>query len=230
MLAVGEYVSRFSFDGYRDTFRFDVYSGLDESLKLLHSKVQEGTEVEAEAAAEIHKDKVMIYFYQHAEQAKAASDAGAVPFISQSTCFSCLVEPPEHALPCGHILCSSCIRAYGRPTAKNVVEINYCPIESLTRPRQHIWRIFLKPADAGIRILTLDGYVHISILVSRMIDSLTYYHRGGIRGIVELEILRQIEQALGGRLAIQSFFDLIVGTRYKAFQSSKRAHVHAKYS
>ena len=34
-----------------------------------------------------------------------------------------------------------------------------------------------------------------------------------MRGIVELEILRQIEQALGGRLPIQSFFDLIVGTR-----------------
>ena len=37
--------------------------------------------------------------------------------------------------------------------------------------------------------------------------------RGGIRGIVELEILRQIEKAMGGRLAIQCFFELIVGTR-----------------
>ena len=37
--------------------------------------------------------------------------------------------------------------------------------------------------------------------------------RGGIRGIVELEILRQIERAMGGRLALQCFFDLIVGTR-----------------
>lgn len=37
--------------------------------------------------------------------------------------------------------------------------------------------------------------------------------RGGIRGIVELEILRQIEKAMGGSLAIQCFFELIVGTR-----------------
>ena len=37
--------------------------------------------------------------------------------------------------------------------------------------------------------------------------------RGGIRGIVELEILRLIEKAMGGRLAIQCFFELIVGTR-----------------
>lgn len=35
---------------------------------------------------------------------------------------------------------------------------------------------------------------------------------GGIRGIVELEVLKHIEMALGG-LPIQCFFDLIVGTR-----------------
>lgn len=38
-------------------------------------------------------------------------------------------------------------------------------------------------------------------------------YSGGIRGIVELEVLRRIEKALGD-LPIQCFFDLIVGTRY----------------
>lgn len=38
--------------------------------------------------------------------------------------------------------------------------------------------------------------------------------RGGVRGIVELEVLKAIERALGGNLRIQSFFDLIIGTRY----------------
>ena len=37
-------------------------------------------------------------------------------------------------------------------------------------------------------------------------------YRGGIRGIVELEILRQLEKELGDLISIQSFFDLIVGT------------------
>lgn len=37
---------------------------------------------------------------------------------------------------------------------------------------------------------------------------------GGVRGIVELEVLKAIETALGGDLPIQAFFDLIVGTRY----------------
>lgn len=38
-------------------------------------------------------------------------------------------------------------------------------------------------------------------------------HSGGIRGIVELEVLRHIEMALGG-MPIQCFIDLIVGTRF----------------
>lgn len=36
-----------------------------------------------------------------------------------------------------------------------------------------------------------------------------------MRGILELEILRAVELALGGKIPIQAFFDLIVGTRYK---------------
>lgn len=37
---------------------------------------------------------------------------------------------------------------------------------------------------------------------------------GGIRGIAELETLRQIERAMGDRMRLICFFDLIVGTRY----------------
>lgn len=37
--------------------------------------------------------------------------------------------------------------------------------------------------------------------------------RGGMRGIVELEVLRAVERALGGKMSIQAFFDLIIGTR-----------------
>lgn len=36
--------------------------------------------------------------------------------------------------------------------------------------------------------------------------------RGGVRGIVELEILRQLEKEFGDMINVQSFFDLIVGT------------------
>ena len=37
--------------------------------------------------------------------------------------------------------------------------------------------------------------------------------RGGMRGIVILEVLRQVQHELGGRIPIQDFFDLVVGTR-----------------
>ena len=37
---------------------------------------------------------------------------------------------------------------------------------------------------------------------------------GGVRGIIELEVLKAIETELGGKIPIQAFFDLIVGTRY----------------
>lgn len=44
-----------------------------------------------------------------------------------------------------------------------------------------------------------------------------------MRGIVELVILHEIEKALGGHVPIQSFFDLIVGTRF-VFLLSNNIH------
>jgi hypothetical protein len=41
----------------------------------------------------------------------------------------------------------------------------------------------------------------------------TEEYRGGIRGIVELEVLAEIERELGGQIPIVKFLDLIVGTR-----------------
>jgi hypothetical protein len=41
----------------------------------------------------------------------------------------------------------------------------------------------------------------------------TKKRRGGIRGIVQLEILTAIERELGGQIPIANFLDLIVGTR-----------------
>jgi len=51
---------------------------------------------------------------------------------------------------------------------------------------------------------------------------LTFEFRGGVRGIIELEVLRAIEQALGGHIPIQSLFDLIIGTRCVVMNLSGR--------
>lgn len=37
-------------------------------------------------------------------------------------------------------------------------------------------------------------------------------NRGGVRGIVELEILSQLEKELDDLINIRTFFDLVVGT------------------
>lgn len=58
--------------------------------------------------------------------------------------------------------------------------------------------------------LHLTGKTNPEPLTAQVLN----YCRGGVRGIVELEILRAIEKELGGGISVQDFFDLIVGTRY----------------
>jgi len=47
-----------------------------------------------------------------------------------------------------------------------------------------------------------------------------YVNRGGIRGIVELNILAEIENAIGLGIRIQELFDLVIGTTTGRFGSS----------
>ena len=70
-------------------------------------------------------------------------------------------------------------------------------------PEKPPQRIQLKPKYAGVRVLTLDG--------------------GGVRGIVELAILAQIERRVALGVPVRDLFDLIVGTSTgKYFQGSLR--------
>lgn len=46
-----------------------------------------------------------------------------------------------------------------------------------------------------------------------LVELIRHHIRGGVRGIAELEILRLLHRALGGKIPLQDFFDLIVGTR-----------------
>ncbi|KAI9789319.1 MAG: hypothetical protein M1816_006208 [Peltula sp. TS41687] len=115
--------------------------------------------------------------------------------FSNHTCFGCLMAIPESPLACGHALCKSCINEHGDAANDLAVYLKCCPLH----PQEPFdWAIPLKPEFAGIRVLTLDG--------------------GGIRGIVELEVLRAIETRInvgrvgGCRIPVQRFFDLIVGT------------------
>ncbi|KAI8947268.1 hypothetical protein F4801DRAFT_519668 [Xylaria longipes] len=115
-------------------------------------------------------------------------------FISYSSCLCCLRELPECALPCGHVLCLPCVEIYGYRTSRTTIEIHRCPIHVRDIIASPPWVIVTKPRYAGVRTLCLDG--------------------GGIRGIIQLHVLREIEKILGSDLPIQLFFDLIVGTDF----------------
>ena len=154
MFAIGGYQSDFTFQGYRQIFEDNVYYRLDGLLESLKEKKKEAREEnEPQVAAEIHRDTVMVHFYEHAACGQANN------FVSHTTCFSCLMHPPEHPLPCGHVLCTPCLCAFGRMDGSryNIV-IDGCPIESRLRPSLYgPWRMVLKPKSAGVRILSLDG-------------------------------------------------------------------------
>ncbi|PKY01131.1 hypothetical protein P168DRAFT_329858 [Aspergillus campestris IBT 28561] len=186
VLAVQEYQSSFTADAFRQTFRSMIFKNLTALLMKLVAATGRSADREMQEAAVIHRDMVLKNFYRHL--------GGPSMFISHTACYACLVEPPEHALPCGHVLCTLCVRAFGTSLGKHAVEIAACPLH-FEETEGHCppgWPIFIKPPQAGTRILSLDG--------------------GGIRGIVELTILQQIERELGVGLYIQDFFDLIVGT------------------
>jgi predicted acylesterase/phospholipase RssA len=118
-------------------------------------------------------------------------------FLSHSTCFCCLMHSPQHVLRCRHVLCTQCVRAYGRSLdanaeSRSVLSLDCCPLHPDDTRWQNPCIIRFEPEHAGVRLLCLDG--------------------GGMRGIVELEVLRAIQHEIGNRVPLQAFFDLIIGT------------------
>ena len=110
-------------------------------------------------------------------------------FQNNQTCLPCLRRKPEYVLSCGHSVCDSCVRIFGRPVigSEYTYELGTCPLCSsgwLTAA--------LKPPTAGVRILSIDG--------------------GGIRGVVPLEFLGILQDAVGPDCPIRDLFDLAFGT------------------
>ncbi|KAI1846078.1 hypothetical protein JX266_007887 [Neoarthrinium moseri] len=137
---------------------------------------------ELQVAGLIHRERINEFY----KSLGTASD-----FVSHVACFSCLRELPECPLPCGHILCLPCVQTYGRNTSRSTIEMTRCPLHVQDVIADPPWIIPIKPARAGVRILCLDG--------------------GGVRSIVELQVLKAIKKVLGPKLPLQLFFDLIVG-------------------
>lgn len=108
---------------------------------------------------------------------------------STTTCFACMCGPPEHMLPCRHAICDNCVVIYGTksPRTEYHIDLPKCPIcdkaVNLT--------IRQLPPTKGPIVLSLDG--------------------GGVRGIVQLGLLRALERRIGG-ISIAHIADLFAGT------------------
>ncbi|KAL6411018.1 hypothetical protein AUP68_07453 [Ilyonectria robusta] len=113
-------------------------------------------------------------------------------FVSHLTCLVCLDGVPEHSLPCGHVICRVCATAAGESTPGGFVTLQRCPLQDHQNEFwSQKWAGYIKPSQAGLRILSLDG--------------------GGIKGVVEMEILNRLQKHLCP-IPVRDCFDLIVGT------------------
>lgn len=107
---------------------------------------------------------------------------------STTTCLVCLCRPPEHMLPCRHAICDTCVVIFGSPSSLGEYhfEVAHCPIcdaKSNVIVRQ------LPPTKHPV-VLSLDG--------------------GGVRGLIQLGLLRALERRIG--VPIASLPDLCTGT------------------
>ncbi|KAH8699414.1 hypothetical protein GQ44DRAFT_733209 [Phaeosphaeriaceae sp. PMI808] len=111
---------------------------------------------------------------------------------SNKTCLACLQHVPENVLPCGHAYCVLCVQELGTESKEFETAwiMDHCSLCWGNQSIPHLVR--LKPKCAGCRILTLDG--------------------GGVRGVVELALLKSLNDMTGLGINFRDFFDLIIGT------------------
>lgn len=147
---------QFTVNKYKTADRFrrgDFESGFPKHIGYLQRTFKQSLE-----SSHVLRARSVTYWSKKLQ--KEASISGVNGLFSNRTCFACLSRIPIHVIPCGHSICDSCAldecaRGGGDETA---LLLRYCPF-GCTWPAGRSFQVRRKPADAGIRILSLDGYV-----------------------------------------------------------------------
>ncbi|KAF2462522.1 FabD/lysophospholipase-like protein [Lindgomyces ingoldianus] len=187
IIGTGEYQSNFTWDNFADDWESFLLQNLSSFKNTAQQKIAHNpTTSELVATTSLHHTNINAFYGRL---------GGAQKFVSHSTCFCCLREMAEHPLPCGHVLCTPCVKGFGQrhEGTSGLYFMAACPLHEGDTLFPTPWEVHFKPPLAGVRVLSLDG--------------------GGMRGIVILEVLLRIEKELGQKIPIMDFFDLIVGTR-----------------
>ncbi|KAI1264025.1 hypothetical protein F5Y18DRAFT_418041 [Xylariaceae sp. FL1019] len=172
-----------------DSHTYNWGSRIEARLAEIHQDFKGSSPVEARVQAH---GRILQTFY---------GDLSEFSFASNRICLGCLFNPAQYTLNCGHIFCRECVLDFGCRKQPCEVVLSSCPLAGSEQSCQRSdiaairtmpvpTHLTLEPAYAGLRILSLDG--------------------GGIRGIMELVVLRAIEDCIG--VPLQRFFDIVTGT------------------
>ena len=108
---------------------------------------------------------------------------------SPDTCFVCLRRRPEKYLPCKHWLCQSCVKDFGNQCRFNPDKF---VLKSCILCGKACYLVILdRPPTAGVGLLCLEG--------------------GGVRGILQTEILCELEKRIGLPIPVQEHFQVAAG-------------------
>jgi hypothetical protein len=150
IIASGLYESDFTFDQYIEIWD----KTLDEDILSYQTKLGELRDrAKRDVSDETHAlrlhTKTMNRFYR--------ANGTAKEFRSHTVCFSCLMEVPQHSLPCGHVLCSTCVKGFGKTSNDFEYSLRGCPLHEDDCAWVDACIIRFKPDLAGVRVLSLDG-------------------------------------------------------------------------
>lgn len=79
--------------------------------------------------------------------------------LSNTVCYCCTREAPDFTLACGHTVCRSCVKLFSQSASdKTVFSLKCCPLCREGLQNHDNWaQIRLKPAEAGVHVLAIDG-------------------------------------------------------------------------
>jgi hypothetical protein len=89
---------------------------------------------------------------------------GVVEIVSNRTCLACLSRTPVHVLPCSHSLCDECATGLSTHVSEDstLVLLSHCPFGCNPWQLRGAFTVRRKPMEAGVRVLSFDGYGHFS--------------------------------------------------------------------